>query len=414
MAQFGKISGTVTDDQGNPLSGATVEVRRQGAFVTSTQAGPTYTVNDPGGIVVGDQVRINATSSPSRNVSAVAATTLTTSGPGLGTLNNNDRITVFSTLPTLYSDGLGAETKANPLTTDASGFWYAWAEIRPYDILETYGSTVRLKTDVVPEGQEYVQSNVFTGGPAIAFRYGTTRTITGGKLFVLENPIGVSEKFYVEHDGDVSTVGNFLGVNGVFSGNVTVTGDLTVDDIIADDITGQDLAATGTLTYSGAAGGLSLTAGSIETADLAANAVCTTTQGLGNADATAAAAAAYASGNYQDVAGATVTITPFAAASEIVVMALIHTENNGAGYAGYAAIRNGAGTILSESGFTDAAVTTGLTVSTEIVHRVTGLTGSQTFKLSHQCVSGTAYDVNDSTHAAKLRISRVVVVEHKK
>src|SRR6185503_13327532 len=122
MAQYGKLSGTITDAHGNPVSGATVEVRRQGAFVTSTQAGTTYTVNDPGGIVATDQVRPNALSGPSRNVSAVTATTVATSGAGLGTLNNNDRISIFSPLPTLYADAQGSETKANPLTTDASGF----------------------------------------------------------------------------------------------------------------------------------------------------------------------------------------------------------------------------------------------------------------------------------------------------
>lgn len=364
MAQYGKLSGTITDDQGNPISGAFVEVRRQGAFVTSTQAGPAYTVNDPGGVEVGDQVRVNTLSGPSRNVNAVTATTITTSGPGLGTLNNNDRITVFSALPTLYADAQGAETKANPLQTDASGFWYCWAQIRPYDIIETYGTTIRLKTDVVPEGQEYVQSNVFTGGPAIAFRHGTTRTLTSGKLLVLENPIGVTEMFGVEWNGDVTAAGDLAAANGVFTGNMTVTGDLTVDDIICDDLTVQDIINSGSFTYSGAAGSWSMTAGSIETADLAVQATMITRVADGTTDFVVGAA-------YAAITSVSITATPASTSSEFVVQAVIPiTTDAAAATVGVQMKRDG--TVVHE-GLMEQATAASRPVTITVFERVTGL-----------------------------------------
>jgi hypothetical protein len=265
-------------------------------------------------------------------------------------------------------------------------------------------------------GHGYVEINDFGGAGTTAIRTRMVRTLTGGRLQAWENP-GGAIKADIDYSGTL-TLANALivGGNTTLSGTLGVSGTTTLVALTASGlITGS---AGGTFaapfTYSGAAGSFTLTAGSIETADVAANGVSVTTTGLGSADMTVAAAAGYASGNYQDVAGATVTITPFASTSELVVTGLVHTENNAGTYGGYAAIRSSGGTILSEAGITDGTSTSGLTTSTEFSHRVTGLTGSQTFKLSTQCTVGTAYDINDSTHAAKLRISRVIVVERKK
>lgn len=409
MAQYGKISGTVTDNQGNPLSGAIVEVRRQGAFVTSTQAGPVYTVNDPGGALSGDQVRVNTLSGPTRQVTGVTATTITTGGAGLGTLNNNDRITIVSTLPTLYADGKAAETKANPLTTDASGFWYAWAEIRPYDIIETYGSTVRLKTDVVPEGDEYVLSNLFTGAGVVAWFRSTIRTLTSGYLVDYNNPVGVT-KFRVDYAGNVDMTGSLAAAGNLSGVNATLTGDLTVDDITADDITAQDIINTGSFTYSGATGSFSLTAGSIETADLANQATMITRTADGTADQTFNAAA-YNTANYVDVTGCSVTFTPASSASEIVVMAHCPSKATGAAALdGWWAIRDGSANILhqSEQSIPASAKDAGPT----LIYRVTGLTGSQTFKVSGQCVTNNM-DIKNATWVAGQK-TRIVVMEFKK
>lgn len=404
MAQYGKLSGTVTDNQGNPISGATVEVRRQGAFVTSTQAGPTYTVDDPGGIEVSDQVRPNALSAPSRNVSAVTATSVTTSGPGLGTLNNNDRISIFSALPTLYADPQAGETKANPLTTDASGYWFCWVQIRPYDIIETYGSTVRLKTDIVPEGQEFVQSNVFSAAGAIAFRHGTTRTITAGKLLALENPILVTEKYSVDYAGNIVSAGNLTAVNGTFTGtlgvtgNVSFTGDLTVDDITADDI------SIGDLTVSGA---VSLPAGSLETADLATQATMITRTADGTADQ------ALTAGNpYTDITNCTLTFTPFSSSSEIVIIATAVGEPTGAAANLFGAIRDGSSNSLHE-GSQATPGTANKAAVIPLIYRVTGLTGSQTFKLSMKCEVNNCTS-NNATNAAAMRVCRIIAMEFKR
>jgi len=419
MAQYGKFEKTVLDSQGNPISGASVEIRRQGALVTSSQAGPTYTVNDPGGIIVTDTVGANLVATPTRAVTAVTSTTLTAGILGLGPLVNNDRITIVSPLPSLYADASGSETKTNPLTTDANGYVSCWLPIVPYDIkTSATGYGTRLETDVIPMGHGYVEINDVGGAGTTAIRTRMVRTLTGGRLQTWENP-GGTIKAEIDYSGTL-TLANALSVAGISTltgavscgSTLAVTGALTASGLITAS---AGITSAAPFTYSGATGSFSLTAGSIETADLAANCVVTTTQGLGTADVAANAAAGYASGNYQDVAGATVTITPFSSASEIEITAVIHTENNGGAYTGYAAIRNSSGTILSESGFGTAVTTAGATMTVPISHRVTGLTGSQTFKLSHQCTVGAStYDINDSTHAAKLRISRVIAVEHKK
>ena len=418
MAQYGKFEKTVLDSQGNPISGASVEIRRQGALVTSSQAGPTYTVNDPGGIIVTDTVGANLVATPTRAVTAVTSTTLTAGILGLGPLVNNDRITIVSPLPSLYADASGSETKTNPLTTDANGYVSCWLPIVPYDIkTSATGYGTRLETDVIPMGHGYVEINDVGGAGTTAIRTRMVRTLTGGRLQTWENP-GGTIKAEIDYSGTL-TLANALSVAGISTltgavscgSTLAVTGALTASGLITAS---AGITSAAPFTYSGATGSFSLTAGSIETADVAANGVSVTTTGLGSADMTVAAAAGYASGNYQDVAGATVTITPFASTSELVVTGLVHTENNAGTYGGYAAIRSSGGTILSEAGITDGTSTSGLTTSTEFSHRVTGLTGSQTFKLSTQCTVGTAYDINDSTHAAKLRISRVIVVEHKK
>ncbi len=399
MAQYGKLQGILQDNQGNPISNGTVEVRRQGAFVTSTQAGPTYTVNDPGGITVGDQVRVNTTTGPTRNVSAVTATTITTSGAGLGTLNNNDRITIQSTLQTLYADAQGAETKANPLTSDANGYWFCWVPVVPFDLLESgTGFGTRLKTDVLPEGNEFVASNLFQGAAAIAYRRISVRTLTSGKLLTLENPDS-SEKFSVDYAGNVIALGT-LGVTGnaSFSGNLAVTGDLTVDDITMDDLTADDI-SVGDLTVSGA---ISLPAGGLETADLAANAVTKTAEGVGNTDQALAAGAAYAA-----VANVTVTFTPFSTASEIIVMGVCPVTTDAVAGDVSAQIKDG-GTVIHETTAVQAFAGNRF-VTIPLLARQTGLSGSHTWTMEAKC--SVAAHINSSSTNLK---AKIVVMEFKK
>ena len=61
MARLGRLFGTLQKTSGVPAVAVTVEVRRQGATVTSNQSGTApfaVTVDDPGGIRVADTVAI--------------------------------------------------------------------------------------------------------------------------------------------------------------------------------------------------------------------------------------------------------------------------------------------------------------------------------------------------------------------
>lgn len=416
MAQLGKISKRVLDSHGNPISGATVAIRTQGAFVTSTQAGPTYTVNDPGGIVAATSTcQVDTSAALSRACTAATATTVTFGILGFGSLTNNQRITVSSPLPTLYADAQGAETKTNPLTTDANGYCYAWIEVQPVDIkVSATGFGTTLETDVLPDGQEYVVSNIFQQAGAQAFRRGTTRTLTSGHIMSFENPIAVNTIWDLDYAGNVAQDGN-LTVGGTLAvtGNVTFTGDLTVDDITCDDITMDDLTVdavtagsltvSGNLTHSG--GTLSLQAGSIETADLATQCTMITRTADGTADDTLTAAAAYA-----DITGATLTFTPASSSSEIVIMAYCPVTSSAAANA-FFQIADGSNNALHEGTmfFTNAN-------SAEVgplVYRVTGLTGSQTFKVRGKCTTANC-SVPNSTNAAVKRVTRIIAMEFKK
>lgn len=425
MAQLGKISKRVLDAHGNPISGATVEIRTQGAFVTSSQSGPTYTVNDPGGIVAATSTCVaNTTTAPSRACTAATASTVTFGILGLGSLTNNDRISVSSPLPTLYADAQQAETKTNPLTTDANGYCYAWAPVLPYDLkISATGYGTTLETDVMAEGQEYVGSNLFQGAAATAFRRGTTRTLTSGRITTFENPLGTI-KAEVDYDGSAVFAGN-LSVTGTsaLTGNVTVTGNETVGGTLG--VTGATTTAAITagglitanagitsaapFTYSGAAGSFSLTAGSIETADLATQCTTATASAQGTTDQTITAAAAYA-----DIVGdgngslVSVSITPASTSSEIVAIATIPFQGTGGAAQVLAKLSKG-GTVVHESG---AGLTAGATDNAVVtlIYRGTGLSGAQVFTCAAKCTTTNTSILSNSTD----KKARLIVMEFKK
>ena len=62
MPKLGRLRFIAVDTTGTAVSGATVEIRRQGATVNGTQAGPitSITVNSPNGVIVGDAVAVTA------------------------------------------------------------------------------------------------------------------------------------------------------------------------------------------------------------------------------------------------------------------------------------------------------------------------------------------------------------------
>src|SRR3989304_5396161 len=105
MAQLGFFEITVLDSPGAPFSGASVEVRKQGAFIQS--GGPTsFTVDDPGALAAADTVQVN-TSGPLRSVSSVTATNVTIGGAGFGGTADDDRITCTTSLPTRSEERRG-------------------------------------------------------------------------------------------------------------------------------------------------------------------------------------------------------------------------------------------------------------------------------------------------------------------
>lgn len=410
MAQYNKLQFVVQDGSGNAIPNASIDIRNQGATVAGTQAGPSYTVDDTGSVTTASQVQGNTLAAPVRSVTAVTLTVITTAGAGLGTINDDGRIVVVTPAVSLYNDVQGNESKTNPLTTDASGKAYCWVALNKVDVIfSATGYATTIEYDRVASGTEYNVSNVFdaTNGSAIAFKHGTSATlgIAGALLASWNNPIGATPpKVSFGYDGTITSRGNLsiLGTS-ILTGAVTASAAVSVAGL---------LTASNSFTYSGAAGSLILTAGSIETADLANNCSMITYIGDGTADQ-AITAAAYNTANYVDITGATVTYTPFSTSSEIVIVAQSPSIGAGAAaYIFYTSIRDGAGTILSEQGSTQGAAAAD-PLSMTLVHRIAGLSGSQTFKVSVQCVVANSA-VNNSTNAATKRITRIVVMEFKK
>lgn len=252
MAQYGRLRFTVLDPNGAPVSGASVEVRHQGATIVS--GGPTsFTVNDSGVIVAGDSVRIGTTTAPTRSVSSSTATNVTVGGAGFTGTADDDRITISATLPTLYKDARGAETVSNPMTTDSSGNVEAWAEIRPYDVLISgSGITSRLLQDELPDGHEYLISNTFAGnGPCYIFDTARALSTDDKIISVRENG---SEKFSVDDDGDVA------GAKGTFSGSVSGTTGTFSGAVSGTTGTFSGAVSGTTGTFSAAVQGTSITA----------------------------------------------------------------------------------------------------------------------------------------------------------
>lgn len=244
MASLGRIEVTVQDTTGAAKSGVAVEVRRQGAQISGAQGGSPYTVDAINGVVVGDTVVLNTSSSPLRNVSAISGTTVTTSGGDLGAVSDDDRISIASTLPTIYEDADGHTSIGNPMTTGSTGRAGCYITGGRYDVLLSGGGVATtLLQDQVAIGGETVISNIYTTGSAVAYQFDTLRTLVGGdKLVSFKH--GGSEVFNLKPAG--ATVTGTLAV----SGTATVTGASTLTGAVTAQST---LAVTGATTLSGAA-----------------------------------------------------------------------------------------------------------------------------------------------------------------
>lgn len=422
MAQLGKFERTILDNQGNPLSGITVAIYNQGATLSAAGSNP-YTVYDPGALTTAYTVQANTNSAITKAVTVVAATSITTQGIGLGSLVATDRLVGISPVPTLYSDATGTtSTGSNTLTTDANGYCTCWIVGGAYDlIISGTGYSTRLITDFIVAA-EARSSNAFDSAANPAWKFGTTRTVASSPLQEWHNPYGTRKCYITPAGGFNGSTGTFSGavavtgsmsVTGGFTGSISFAGAVTMNSTLA--VTGATsvgaLTGTSTGTFAStltASSGFTMTAG---TFSVPANTISKTYIGDGTADQTFNANP-YATANYVDVTNATVTFTPASSTSEIVVMAAVPYESAGNPSQFYAALRDSSNNILYETTQYWVPGAANLPSELFLLYRVSGLTGSQTFKMSCQSVTSNGL-VKNSTNAATKRICRVVAIEHK-
>lgn len=227
MAQLARLIWTVADPTtGLPVSGASVEVRKQGATVDGLHSGATtsFTVNDPGAIAVSDLVQA-VIGGLTRSVSSLTATNVTVGGPGFADLADDTRLFVSSPLPTLFNDAQGAETIANPLTTDANGLVKCWIVGGKYDLLVSAAGVLAttLYEDVATTGGEQHQSTVFNSGTIPAWVFDSLRELVATQPIASFRRATV-DRFRIFGDGSWRSVaGGTIDAGGL----VVTAGDLT-------------------------------------------------------------------------------------------------------------------------------------------------------------------------------------------
>lgn len=259
--QLALLEFTITDPLGNALASASVEVRKQGAQVSGSHSpGNPITVDDVGAIVDGDNVRLNASTSPTRVATILSATSIDC---GLGfTAADDDRLTCITPI-TVYEDALANTTKANALTTDAQGRAWCYVVGGKYDALLSHpdipgGS--RLAVDVPAIGGEITRCNAYNSGTAVAVVFDTLRTFgVADTLFSLRN--AAVDKFKVMGDGEVQA--GAAGADHFLTGSLRVTEEIDVDGtatiggMLTVEAGGASI--TGTVTVAGATGNIQQT-----------------------------------------------------------------------------------------------------------------------------------------------------------
>lgn len=404
MPQYAKFEITRQDAAGNPISGATIVLRKQGATVVS--GGPTsFTVDDPGGIVTGDTVNVYSsagTDPGSASVSATvnSATSIDVGGGGFSAANN-DRISPSTSLPSVFKDAQGNEA-AGTLTTDTNGYASAWVEFQPLDVVSTGGTSAlgaaatHIWFDVYPAGIERVKSTAFMSGTTVVRKFDTLRALTSGDKFVEWRSAGTL-KFYIDLNASLNPrlpAHNVAGTLTVDTGGINVTGNSTITGTLGG-LTGLTVAS----------GTVSLPAGQIGQTELADNSTFVVTSADGTTDQTL-------TGAYVDITSVTVTITPVSTNSRLVITATVPPEvDSGAGFSYYVQLLEDATTIHETGGLTNST-TNGDPASTAVLtYTRAGFGGSKTYKVQIKRTTGSGGIVRSSTTQRK---ARIVVVEYVK
>lgn len=220
MAKLGKFEWTVLDTAGNAVSGANLDIRKQGATVNGSHGAgtTTYTVNNPGALVAGNTVQLNTAFGTQATVSSVTATTVVVAST-LGAADDDDRLNETVNLPTLYADSNGDETKTNPLTTNSNGYATAWVLGGYYDILVSgSGLTTTLYADYYVAAERET-SNEYDAASAVAFIRDTSRTLSTAGALLEDWRNAADSKFKLGYDGSITATGS-----GRFVGNVSASG----------------------------------------------------------------------------------------------------------------------------------------------------------------------------------------------
>jgi len=279
MATLGHIEIVVQDSTGVAVNAATVKVRRQGAWSSTTHDGTDTTlfVRGPGAITVNDIINVEEDSGTNATVTGITSRTSITVSAGLGiSIAAYDRFTIVTSTAAgggnftfKDPDGSAATANSNEMTTDANGYAQCYAKAGFYDLLASGGTptiTTRLIADVPCLGESY-QSNVYSVGSAqTAFLWDTLRNMaqSGDKLFSFRTNNGATELFYATYTGAVWKVisnaalvvggGLYIDSSGV-DGTPGAAGTITAEGFIT---TAQEV-RVGTPSAAGTAGRMTLT-----------------------------------------------------------------------------------------------------------------------------------------------------------
>jgi len=267
---LGRLEFRILDALGVPVSGATVQVRKQGAQFAS--GGPTVlTVDSPGSLTSApadivelyDADGVIRDDSTAPTVTGVTATTVTISGAFSVSLADTDRVSANNNLPTIFEDELGNESKTNPLTTNADGLAFCYVASGMFDARSIAGGTTRLFQDVASVGGHTIVTNLFDSATAVGFILNTSRSLSTAGALHTDFQIAGSSIASIDRNGLITCVGltssAILTVSGggaAITGNTTIAGTLGSLTGLTIDSGGATIAGattiTGVLTVAGA------------------------------------------------------------------------------------------------------------------------------------------------------------------